>query len=45
MAFDFLGENGNALLEIEVSPDTPKDGKLDLGYAYLGSESSEYDEE
>ena len=41
----FTGD-GNAFVEIEVSSDAPKDGELDLGYAYLGKKecSEHYDE-
>ena len=38
VAYGFLG-NGNAFVEIEVCPDTPKDEELDLGYAYCADYS------
>ena len=41
MAYNFIG-NGNTFVEIEVSSDAPRDGELDLGYAYLGKEYSEH---
>ena len=38
-AYRFLGIDGNAFVEIEVCSDTPKDGELDLGYAYCADYS------
>ena len=44
VAYNFIAD-GNTFVEIEVSSDAPRDGELDLGYAYLGKEYSEHDDE